>query len=166
MHSSQSFLNHNWFNFPGCYSKGTCTRAELLCDSTPSPTARGEFLCTSACVHVCVWNRIFTCLTIIMLYALEYLLHVNPCVHMHVCVRVDTLSRGLHIAQQKGSVVALCTQSNKRGFLKHICHLHRVLIRLSISTRYTHTHTITLVVVAKLSFSHFSSDSHLQLSHR
>lgn len=110
-----------------------------------------------ACVHVCVcvWNHIFTCLTIIVLYAREYLLHVNPCVHMHLCVLVDTLSGGFHIAQQKGSVVALCAQSYKRGFLKHICPLHGVLIRLSISP--PDTRTITLVVVAKLSFSHFSS---------
>lgn len=102
------------------------------------------------CIHV--WNHICRCLSIIVLYAREYLLHVNPCVHMHVCVRVDTLSGGFLIAQQKGSVVALCAQSNKRGFLKHICPLHEVLIRLSISPPDTHTHIMMLVVVVKLSF--------------
>lgn len=71
-----------------------------------------------------------------MLFAREYLLHVNP----RLCVRVDTLSGGFHIAQQKGSVVALCAQSNKRGFLKHICPLRGVLIRLSISPPDTRTH--------------------------
>ncbi len=146
MHSSQSFLNHNWFNFPGCYSKGSCTRAGLLCDSTPSPTARGEFLCMSwmhVCLCVCVCVCVITFLHVwreSCFMHVSICLHVNPCVHMHACVRVDTLSGGFHIAQQKGSVVALCAQSYKRSFLKHICPLHGVLIRLSISPPDTCTH--------------------------
>ncbi len=111
MHSSQSFLNHNWFNFPGCYSKGSCTRAGLLCDSTPSPTARGEFLCMSwmhaclcvcVCVCVCVWNHIFTCLTIIVLYACEYLFACESmCAYACVCACWHT-QRGFSYSPTKG----------------------------------------------------------------
>ncbi len=107
----------------------------------------------NACVPVCVCVSVCVCGVCVCVESHFYMsddnralcmwvicLHVNPCVHMHACVRVDTLSGGFHIAQQKGSVVALCAQSYKRGFLKHICPLHGVLIRLSISPPDTRTH--------------------------
>ncbi len=100
---------------PGCYSKGTCTAPGYCVTAHPPQLPVVSFLCTS-CMHasmLCVESHFYVS-DGNHAYAREYLLHVNPCVHMHLCVRVDTLSGGFHIAQQKGSVM-LCALNHIKG---------------------------------------------------